>query len=292
MTNENGAKIIDNSSDRKYFTLVNRIVWAKCRSPFDYTLWATIKMIAGEEGECFLSTPDLATLAMMSAGKVSECRKYLIGVGLLVGEMRRDPGFQQSVWHLRIPDLWKESIEWAEQHGSLKKRVEFKREQREPSCGERGITPHETKKNHIEEPKEIVTQSLGAEHQTQELEYIPEGQEFEKPKRKPTGKNAVKAELSTYFSEISGIPILPIKSQRDASARSVRWWKPLIQIYDMAGGNVEQAKEIIQKVYVELIDGGMTIAAPQSILSNAVAEIGKRNRARINGGKKIIRIEQ
>lgn len=179
-------KIKQSNSDRKYFTQVNRIVWAKCRSPFDYTLWATIKMIAGEEGECFLATPDLAALAMMSTGKVSECRKHLIRVGLLKGELRRDPGYPQPVWHLRIPDLWRESIEWAEKHRTLGDRIRFKATQKEPSPhegglsrDEGGLSPHETKKNHKEEPKEereIVTQSLG------EIEYIPIEEENQEEK--------------------------------------------------------------------------------------------------------------
>ena len=91
--------------DRKYFTLVPRLVWALSRTPHDYMLWSTIKMIAGEDGECYLSTKDLATLSMMSAGKASSCRTYLLDKGLLNGEVRKDPGYPQPVWHLKVPDL-------------------------------------------------------------------------------------------------------------------------------------------------------------------------------------------
>lgn len=84
--------ITDNSEDGKYFTITPRLVWVLSRDPYDYTLWGVIKDIAGKKGECYLSTPDLATLAMMSEGKVSTSRAYLIEKGLLKGQIKRDPG--------------------------------------------------------------------------------------------------------------------------------------------------------------------------------------------------------
>jgi len=159
-------KLTDNSNDHSYFVLTPQIVWAFCQDPYEYTLWNVIKMIAGEGGECFLATPDLAAAAMMSAGKVSECRKRLIESGLIIGDFRRDPGYPQPVWHLTVPDLWAQNLQWREENADLLGRIEIKREQRKslhpvkPSPreegiapGDRGITPGETKKNHIE-PKE------------------------------------------------------------------------------------------------------------------------------------------
>lgn len=129
MTTTNN-RITDQSNDRKYFTQMPNIVLAKCRNPQDIALWITIKMVAGEQGECFLSTEDLAELATMSVGKAADCRKFLISAGLIVGEIRRDEGYPQPVWHLTIPDLWDENIAWCKQNHSLKdkirKRKEFK----------------------------------------------------------------------------------------------------------------------------------------------------------------------
>lgn len=117
----------DESNDHKYYIVVPQIVWALSRTPHDFTLWSVIKMVAGDNRECFLTTDDLATLAMMSAGKVSDCRKYLISVGLLLGEIRKDPGYPQPVWHLKIPDIWEENIQWRKKIDSLKKRINLKR---------------------------------------------------------------------------------------------------------------------------------------------------------------------
>jgi hypothetical protein len=186
-------KLEDASSDKKYFMITPQLVWAICRSPYDYTLWDVIKMIAGENGECYLSTEDLAILSMMSTGKVSQCRKYLIEKGLLKGEIRRDPGYPQPVWHLQIPDIWKENVTWRQEFDSLADRIALKKEQKKslhrvkpspdeepPSPGEGGISPGEeppspgeTKKNQVvdpqEEPKERETPSLRDQAQNGEM---------------------------------------------------------------------------------------------------------------------------
>ena len=154
-------KLKDKSGDRKYFIITPQLVWALSRTPYDYALWDVVKMIAGEDGECMLATEDLATLAMMSVGKLVDCRDYLRRQGLLEGEIRRDPGYPQPVWHLRIPDLWAANLAWRRELGDLlKDRILYKRRQREslhqvkPSPGEGGPSPGEAKKNHKEEPKE------------------------------------------------------------------------------------------------------------------------------------------
>jgi len=195
-------KLEDQSNDRSYFVITPQLVWALCQDPYEYTLWGVIKMIAGEQGECMLSTPDLAAAAMMSTGKLSSCRLRLLSLGLLTGELRRDPGYPQSVWHLTIPDLWAANVEWREAHPALLERIEGKRRQRkslhpvkataEPSPGERGITPGErgitpgeTKKNHKEEPS---VEPIGA---TAPEPPQPKPKRTRKAKPKPTRPPAV-----------------------------------------------------------------------------------------------------
>lgn len=134
MTDDDSKKttrVTDESSDRAYFTISPRIVWALCRNPFDFALWQTVKDIAGDARECFISTRDLATLSMMSAGQTSNSRKHLVDAGLLEGEVRRDPGYQLPVWHLRVPDLWERSTAWALKHKSIKDRIAFKKKQQD-----------------------------------------------------------------------------------------------------------------------------------------------------------------
>ena len=195
---DSNNKITDESEDRKYFTIAPRLVWALARTPYDFSLWCTVKDIAGESRECYLSTPDLAVLSMMSVGKAHECRDYLIEIGLLVGNVVKDPGYPQPVWHLRVPNIWANNIRWCEDHPSIKDRVEFKKKERSPGerlfdeerspgekglvPGEKGLVPGETKNNQKEKNKEkprvdFSSQEKPAEEresQSEEKEYVSE----------------------------------------------------------------------------------------------------------------------
>jgi hypothetical protein len=150
-------KIKDESHDKDYFTITPRLVWALADNPYQYTFWCVVKDIAGDRGQCFISTPDLGTLTMMSAGKAHECRKALIEKGLLLGQLIRDPGFPQPVWHLRIPNLWERNTRWCQDHQGIKDRILFKmslkgaggkelscgESSQELSCDEKGLSPDE-----------------------------------------------------------------------------------------------------------------------------------------------------
>lgn len=141
------VKVKDESQDQKYFTITPRLIWALSRNPYDYTLWSTIKGIAGESGECFLSTEELAVLSMMSAGQAHESRKYWMEMKMLFGDLRKDPGYPQAVWHMSIPNVWAVNIEWATRFTSLKDRVQFKREQASSIREERQKSREEAKKS-------------------------------------------------------------------------------------------------------------------------------------------------
>lgn len=136
-------------SKRRFFVMTPQLVWALSRNPYDFMLWNVVKMAAWDTGECILSTRDLATLSMMSVGKVQDCRAYLLRMGLLEGEFRRDPGYPQPVYHLRVPDLWQRNQQLIDSGlgHSLKKRVAFKAAQRElpalPLPAEQGAAPGE-----------------------------------------------------------------------------------------------------------------------------------------------------
>jgi len=87
-------------------------------------------MVAGDDGICWVSTENLAHLAMMSMGQVSKSRKHLLELRLLVGEKR--PAAKNSlhdVWHLRIPDIWARNITWRTARHPLGERIEFKKKQ-------------------------------------------------------------------------------------------------------------------------------------------------------------------
>jgi len=153
-------KYKDESSDHKYFAIIPRLVWALSEDAYEFTLWCVIKDIAGEKGECILSTEALADLAMMSVGKVVSCRNKLLEKGLLEGNLYRDPGYPQSIWHISIPDLWRNNVHWAETHNTISDRIDYKSEQKKslhlvkaspdeggPSPGEGLPSSHEDSNN-------------------------------------------------------------------------------------------------------------------------------------------------
>src|SRR5690606_21549215 len=106
-------------------------------------------------------TEDLAALSMMSVGKASQCRARLIEIGLLEGEVRKDPDYPQPVWHLTIPDVWETNAAWAKNNKQIRAKINHKDLQRteigkrkkslhqvkeidkEPSPDEGGTSPHE-----------------------------------------------------------------------------------------------------------------------------------------------------
>lgn len=175
---QEGIKAKDASRERMYFTVTPRLVWALSEDPFDLALWIVIKDIAGDDGECILARDDLAVLAMMSSGQVSKSRDRLLDKKLIKGELRRDPGYPQGVWHLSIPDFWESNIRWARMYSTIRSRVEFKRLQKdsrrvkEPSQGDAsgdssrsdgglpqgdgGLPQGDAKKNVLKESKEEI----------------------------------------------------------------------------------------------------------------------------------------
>jgi len=152
------------SPDNANFCMIPRVVWAHARTPYDLSYWLMVKDIAGEKGQCILSTQQQATYAMMSVGQVTDCRTYWLEIGLLEGEVKRDPYYPQAVWHLYIPqDIWIRNSTFAFDVRTIKQRLEFKTTQaaeikgkrtkkepspgetsREPSPGETSYTPGET----------------------------------------------------------------------------------------------------------------------------------------------------
>jgi len=152
-------RVRDESNDRRYFTITPRIVKAYARNPHDLALWETIKDVAGEAGECYLNTEQLAILGGMSTGQISNSRKYWLKIGFLKGETRKDPGYPQAVWHLSVPDLWAKNIEWCEKHPKIEDRLTFRKAHKslhlvKPSPGEGKPSPGETKKNLLKKIKE------------------------------------------------------------------------------------------------------------------------------------------
>lgn len=149
MATQESNRAKDQSGNRKYFTMLLRIVQMKARSPYDISAWTTVMDVAGESGECDYLTEELAALAMMSVGKFSECRAFLLEQRLLEGYLENDDGRGNKRWHLTVPDLWAENVKISQQFKTVRNRIKFKKEQllsnkKTVSCGEKEtFSPHE-----------------------------------------------------------------------------------------------------------------------------------------------------
>lgn len=133
-------RIIDESGDPKYFVMIPRLIWARARDTFDYTFYAVVKDIAGENGECWLGTEDLARLCKMSEGKAADCREFWLSTGFITGELQ-SVGEGKFVWHLKICNIWEDNRRWSEDNPTIDDRIDHAVEQREQSG--KGYVPNE-----------------------------------------------------------------------------------------------------------------------------------------------------
>ena len=289
--------IIDESGDRKYYVVTPQLVWALSRDPYDYTLWGVVKMIAGEEGECWVNTENLASLAMMSAGKVSQCRRYLIEVGLLRGARKKSEGSGQWVWHLRIPDLWQQNLEWRQEMGSnLQARIAYKNGLKrfhpvkpspaedklssdgakpspaedklssndpKPSSDEDKLSPAEAKPSPDEgklSPAEARPSSSEAEPSSGETKNNHE----EKPLLQPAENNDDISILINHYRQIS--------KQRSPRRRDKRdeWLADLKAIHALTDGQLERTKQLMSEAINTLRMLGYGYNGPGSLYNTCL----------------------
>lgn len=104
-------QIVDESHDRRYFTLVPILIDDLDLSPFAVRLYLRIKRRAGERGICFESTRNLATGCQMAMATVSKAKQELIRAGLIT--IRTIPGKEGEFSHheIKIVDVWKTNVE-------------------------------------------------------------------------------------------------------------------------------------------------------------------------------------
>jgi hypothetical protein len=107
-------RLLDKSQDRRYFTIIPNLLWVSELGlrPTDFKLYATIKKVAGETGECFMNTRNLAKEAGISVGATSEGKSRLEAAGLIiiVAKPRRRGG--QPIDHITIVDIWQRNVEY------------------------------------------------------------------------------------------------------------------------------------------------------------------------------------
>lgn len=101
----------DASSDKKYFTIIPNIVTELGLSPFAVALYVRLKRRAGEGGECWENTRNLAEGCKMSAGQVSKAKRELSQAGLIT--VTTEPGKHGGrPYHvITVNDIWARNAE-------------------------------------------------------------------------------------------------------------------------------------------------------------------------------------
>jgi hypothetical protein len=132
--NASKVHLKDESGDKTDYWQTPMVVYMLCPDTFTLTFWSVIRQICwvDEKSECYINTPDLAVLAMMSTGKAAQCRDFLIDAGLLIGRLEKANGSRtRAIWHLSIPWLWGMNKAMMPPYRDWKARLAYKREQME-----------------------------------------------------------------------------------------------------------------------------------------------------------------
>ena len=87
------------------------------------------------------------------------------------------------------------------------------------------------------------------------------------PSRPPTGKNAAKAALEEHFCSETKLPQPNPRTKAQGKEYGHRWGNPLLEIYDLSGGDLSVAKDLISGAVERM--NGLTFDSPQSILKTA-----------------------
>lgn len=103
---------------RRFFFRVPNIVFDLDLTPFEFALYSAIRRTAGEEGTCFRSGKNLASLCRMSTSQVSVCKtrleapiEKLGGKPLIQIVKRPSPHGGKPYDEIRVVDIWDENEE-------------------------------------------------------------------------------------------------------------------------------------------------------------------------------------
>lgn len=152
---ENGMTQADR---KKYRIEIPNIVDDMDLSVYAFRLYAHIKRVAGEDGQCWQGSKTLATACKMSVGKVSAAKNELVDAGLIVvvpGEWNKGKSDE-----MRVVDIWRKNLETFSQNEktfSPHEKVEGKTAETF-SPHESTFSPHEPKKEPIKKEQIIISE--------------------------------------------------------------------------------------------------------------------------------------
>jgi predicted transcriptional regulator len=105
-------EIIEQTPDRKYFTILQNILDDMGLSPYAIRLYFRLKRRAGEKGECWENTKHLAEGCNMSKSQVSRSKAELEIAGLITIKKRSLAHGHFPGHIITIVDIWRDNVDY------------------------------------------------------------------------------------------------------------------------------------------------------------------------------------
>jgi len=88
--------------------------------------------------------------------------------------------------------------------------------------------------------------------------------------------NKAKSELERYFAMKTQLPVPARATKKQKAAAAVRWWNPIVELWELCQYDTAQAKRLIDASLVKM--AGLTFDSPESILKTARATYAEARR--------------
>mgnify|MGYP001589019126 CR=1 FL=1 len=103
---QNKFKVLDESGDRKYFTIIPNYI-VNHSTPYEQAIYLYMKRVAGETGTCWMSAQSIGKKLGISRSTVSIYRDKLVKRGWIqIIGIKKTGITQQKTPEYRIVDLW------------------------------------------------------------------------------------------------------------------------------------------------------------------------------------------
>ena len=106
---QNKFKLIDESEDRKYFTIIPNYI-VNHSTPYEQAIYLYMKRVAGENGTCWTSSQNIGQKLGCSRNTISKYRNKLVKRGWI--EKVGKKGKTKPTDEYRIVDLWKLNVDF------------------------------------------------------------------------------------------------------------------------------------------------------------------------------------
>jgi hypothetical protein len=289
--------ITDDSNLRTWRTEIPNIIDDLGLDPYQRALYTHYKRVCGAAGgTCTQGVRRVADNTKMSTAKVSIARRQLTEKGLIIEHPQpKKPGHKHGAVYVTMVDIWRLNFLYF----SFRKRPDItgwtvpQLEAWTETVYVVNGDDEEMDADRLQDKRPVTGVNgeggSGRLQGKQKKEPCSSKKEPNKkngadaPKRKPAGRNAIKAELETHFAEVTELDKPPAKTEKQQRAASQRWWKPLLEIAAACDDDVERTRNLITWTVQEMDREGLTISHPLSIVNIAKAEQARRKRSDGNG---------